>query len=105
MTLVIVLNCLIAALMFALTYLLWCGRCRLARLVAVLDAFRLGPSQMGYAVVQRRVQLAETRLGLVRLRQRSQQFQQIVRLVKLLRVVMLYRLGQRRRIGRRHPRR
>ncbi|MEL6469109.1 MAG: hypothetical protein AAFQ74_05235 [Cyanobacteria bacterium J06623_4] len=95
MTLVIALNCLIAALVFALSYLLWRGRCRLARLVAVLESFRLVPGQVGYAVVLQRAQLAETRLGLVTLRRRSQQMQQVLRLIKLLRVVLLYRAGRR----------
>ncbi|MEL6603063.1 MAG: hypothetical protein AAFP20_07540 [Cyanobacteria bacterium J06614_10] len=96
MTFVIAVNCLIAALVFALSYWLWRGRCRLARLVAMLEAFRLVPGQVGYAVVLQRAQLAETRLGLVMLRRRSQQLQQLLRLIKLLRMVLLYRAGRRR---------
>lgn len=91
---VIILNGLLAVLVSGLAIGLWKWRCQLQQLTAKLHhmtgSMTVSPKQVGYGITRRRVQLAETRLGLARLQQRSQQMQQALRLLKLLRLLSLY---------------
>lgn len=87
---VIVINCLLAALVSGLAIGLWRWRCQLQQLANRLQQASVSPKQMGYSFMLRRVQLAETRLGLARLQQRSQQGKQALQLLKLLRLLWIY---------------
>jgi len=88
---VISLNCLLAVLVSYMALGLWRWRCQLQQLTAQLHSMTIAPKQVGYAITLKRVQLAEARLGLARLQQRSQQARQTLQLVKLLRLLLLYR--------------
>jgi len=88
---VIIINCLLAGLIGGLAIGLWRWRCQLQQLTARLRSVSRSPKQLGYGITLRRVQLAETRLGLVQLKQRSHQASQALRLLKLLRLVAIYR--------------
>lgn len=93
---VIGLNCLLAGLVFWLAYRLWRWRCQLAQLNAErvdswLQAAELPPQQMGYALMLSRAHLVQTRLSVAQVRLRSRQVHQIFQLIRLLRIVLLYR--------------
>ncbi len=96
---VICFNCLLAVLMGWLAYRLWQWRCR--RLTQLTVWLRHGASvsayrgELGYAIALKRVQLAEARLGLARWQLRSRQARQVLRFVRFLRLLLLYRAAQR----------
>jgi len=98
---VIGLNGLLAGLVMWLAYKLWHWRARLVKLNAGLASLAISQTvaqrQVGYAAVQQRVWLAETRLEVAKWQLRSQQVKQLLRLVRLLRRLLLYRAMQRRR--------
>jgi len=94
---VIGLNCLLAGLVMWLACLLWRWRGHLVKFNVRLASLSLSQRQVGYAAVVQRAQLAETRLEVAKWQMRSQRLQQLLRLIKLLRRLALYRAMQRRR--------
>lgn len=99
---VIVINCLLAGWVCYLAVGLWKWRCQLLKLAAKLEQVSISPKQLGYAITLRRVHLAETRLGLAKLQQQSHRAQQFLRLLKLLRLLLLYRTLGFRKVGTRN---
>jgi hypothetical protein len=101
MLIAICLNALLATLVLGLAHKLWQWRCGLTHLTAWLEMAELArtggqsPQQIGYAAALKRAQLIEMRLTLVRLKWLSVQIRQLSGLVKVLRIVLLYRAGPR----------
>ena len=91
MVTVVIINCLLAGLIGCLAVGLWRWCLQLRQLTAKLQRVSVSPRQLGYSITLGRVQLAETRLELARLQQRSHQVQQGLRLIKLLRLLLIYR--------------
>ncbi|MGC1307391.1 MAG: hypothetical protein WA885_09195 [Phormidesmis sp.] len=88
---VISLNCLLAGGVLWLAYRLWQWRCELAQLTAWLQNIELMPKEAGYALVLGRSHIAQTRLMVALWQRRSQQIQQGIRALLLLRSVQRYR--------------
>lgn len=96
---VICLNCLLAVLVCWLAKVLWQWRCAIAQLTRQLQSYEPNasttPQQVGYALMQRRAQIAEMRLGIaqgmVQWQQRSRQIKQAWQLIQILRTVLTYR--------------
>lgn len=88
--LVVAANCLLAGLVLWLAIVLWRWRCELSRLTDWLQSVNAdssaasAPQRMGLALMVRRSQLIETRLGLARLQLLSHRLSQLLGLVRWL---------------------
>ena len=100
--LVVIINCLLAALVLWLTAVLWRWRCELVRLTGWLRSHSAANSvavksqQMGLALTLRRSQLIEAKLGLTRLQLMSRQLSQLLRLLSWLIQIGRWRRSRRR---------
>ena len=100
--LVVVVNCLLAGLVLWLTAVLWRWRDELARLTdwlrshAAADSVAVKSQQMGLALMVRRSQLIEAKLGLTRLQLMSRQLSQLLRLLSWLIQISRWRRPRRR---------
>lgn len=96
---VICLNCLLAVLVCWLAKVLWQWRCAITQLTRQLQSYEPNasttPQQVGYALMQRRAQITEMRLGvaqgMAQWQQRSRQIRQTLQLIRILRTVLAYR--------------
>ncbi|MEO1791509.1 MAG: hypothetical protein AAFR25_04695 [Cyanobacteria bacterium J06629_19] len=87
---VIICNCLIALLITYLAVGLWKWRTGLQQLTHRLQNISLSPRELSYVLTLRRLQLVETRLGMAKIKLRSRQVRQGLRLIQLLRILLAY---------------
>ena len=92
---VIGLNTFLAIGVLALARQLWRWRSGLVQLTLSLQSVNVVPGEMGYALMFRRVQLVEARLGVAQFQRRSRQLKQLLQLLSLLRIILRYGSGGR----------
>ncbi|MEM9091424.1 MAG: hypothetical protein AAGC93_22130 [Cyanobacteria bacterium P01_F01_bin.53] len=92
---VIGLNSLLALGVCWLTHGLWQWRRGLINFNSWLQSAQQSsqdkPQQMGYDLIVKRAQIAQTRLDLARWRLRSRRLHQVIQLISLFRSLLLYR--------------
>ena len=95
MSIVVIINCSVAAFVLMLAYRLWHWRAQLSQLGNWLEQLeetaQLSPQQAGYSITLKRIEIAATRLEVAKFQRRSQQLHSIIQLFRLLRSLMLYR--------------
>ena len=90
------LNGMIAAGVCWLTWRLWRWRCGLVGLNQSLVQVSLSPQAMGYRLMVRRAQIAQTRLAWAQFQGRSQQLIQTLKLIRTLQTILLFYRARRR---------
>ncbi len=85
------LNVMIAASVGWLAYRLWRWRNHLILLTHVLRQASVSPQAVRYSLMLKRAQIAQARLSLARIQARSQQVIHMLKLIRILQTVLLYR--------------
>ena len=91
MIVTICLNGVLAVAICWLTLCLWRWRDRLIQLNQALTQTALSSQRTGYTLTIKRAQIAQTRLALAQIQARSQKIVQMLKLIRTVRALLIYR--------------